>query len=629
MKFPWSNLFPGLMLAACLAVAAGPALGQVSLPVGTLAQDGPATPEQISLLLPVTGSLSQTATATVRYRQSGASSWTTGHPLYRIRPDLSETPAIGSVPDAFAWPIIDLIPGTSYDIEVTVTSSGQSVVKTLSTATRALPALAGAPNKTASSAGTIASQFATLSPGDVLEIADGNYTVSGLELNTGGTSARPIYIRGHSRAGTILHATSGAVLRMRNASYVVLENLTLQGSATDSGTAGSSWGVELAENAGTPYNQTQLTFRNLTVVGVDRGISAYTTGYASFSQMLVYDSTLIGNNTWTGDRDGNGTLDIDSNDTWNDDGIMLAGGGNCAFNNTLKGFGDTFAFATHNAVTYDTHVYRNDVQMGGDDLAEVDESQRNIAFYDNRSRNTMTVVSLDPLYGGPLLVARNIVINTGRTPFKWNSANSGQFIYNNTIVRTTGKYMFEGQTTAEAGWYQPNNGDQRSYGYRNNLLVYRGSGTQTIRLDNTGHDPVDFTHNSWYPDRTYQWNQGTFANLAGIYAGLPATTPVFSGSSKRHEQDNITTSNPWITTIALGSDYHTEVTAGYEPALAAGTTPKNSGAVIANVTDGYSGSSPDRGAVIAGRPSVQYGDRIGTGGTGTALPTPPTNLRAQ
>src|SRR5207249_5416083 len=75
-----------------------------TLPLGALVQDGPATPEQISLLLPVTGSLPQTATASVRYKPSSTSSWITGHPLYRIQPLYSETPAVGSVPDAFAWP---------------------------------------------------------------------------------------------------------------------------------------------------------------------------------------------------------------------------------------------------------------------------------------------------------------------------------------------------------------------------------------------------------------------------------------------------------------------------------------------------------------------------------------------
>ena len=49
-----------------------------TLPLGTLAHDGPATPEQISLVLPVTNTAAlpaDTATATVRYRPAGTPDW--------------------------------------------------------------------------------------------------------------------------------------------------------------------------------------------------------------------------------------------------------------------------------------------------------------------------------------------------------------------------------------------------------------------------------------------------------------------------------------------------------------------------------------------------------------------------
>jgi len=339
--------------------------------------------------------------------------------------------------------------------------------------------------------------------------------------------------------------------------------------------------------------------RNITMNGVDSAILAN----AEIAEFLAYDNTFNGNNTWT-------PALIDTNATWNDDAIRIPGFGNCVFNNTIKGFGDSMSFAQHFTAVVGVHFYRNDVLLGGDDGVEVDEAHRNITFYDNRLRNTMSFVSLDPLFGGPFVVARNISINTGRTPFKWNSANAGQFIYNNTMVRTTGRFLaVDNAPTAEAGWYQPGNGDQRAYGYRNNILVYRGAGTQTIRLDNSGHNPVDFTHNSWFPNLVFQWPQGNFPNLAAAFNGLSATTPVFSGSTKRHAFDNISESDPWITPITLGPNYHTEVTVSYTPVLRSGTAPKNSGVEIPNITDGFFGGAPDRGAIIEGRPIPQYGDR--------------------
>ena len=182
----------------------------------------------------------------------------------------------------------------------------------------------------------------------------------------------------------------------------------------------------------------------LSMTGVDIGIKSYN----EINGILIYNNTLIGNNTWNQDLyayngggapgAGDGIPDIDQNLFWNDDGICAAGHGNVAFNNTLSGFGDAFAFAWQdNTTAIGVHFYRNEVRNSGDDLLEADYGRRNVSFYDNRSHNSMTALSLDPIKGGPLLYARNIVINAGRTPFKWNSANSGQFVLDNTIVRTS------------------------------------------------------------------------------------------------------------------------------------------------------------------------------------------------
>src|SRR5687768_10486782 len=118
---------------------------------GDLEHDGPATPEQISLVMDATG-LSSSATATCRYRTTaGPGDWVTGHPLYRVQPTFSGTPAVGTVDDVFAWPIIDLEPGTEYEVEVTVTDGAASDIKTLTHTTRSLPAASGAANKTITS----------------------------------------------------------------------------------------------------------------------------------------------------------------------------------------------------------------------------------------------------------------------------------------------------------------------------------------------------------------------------------------------------------------------------------------------------------------------------------------------
>lgn len=594
----------GIALATWISLAAvANSMAADRLPLGELVHDGPATPEQISLYLPITGSLPEAAAATVKYREKGSHGWLQAHPLHRIRPHFSVTPAVGEVPDAFAWPIIDLQPGKTYEVEVTVSSGAIADTKKAAFATRTIPAPAPAATVTlasGTSAAEIQSALDKLKPGDVLQLQDGEYRVDNLQLNRSGTVSNPIYIRGESRAGVQLVDTSGKILQIGDASHVVVENMTLRGSHKDSHWDADSRGVFFRDD--TP-GQAGVTIRNLTMTGVDMGVVAP----REVSGCLVYDNTLVGNNTWTPEF-------IQSNTGWNDDGIRLPGSGNAAFNNSLSGFGDALAYASHSDTgaltqTIGVHYYRNDLRNSVDDLAEIDDGHRNLTLYDNRSHNSMTFMSIDPLYGGPFVAARNTAVNVGRSPYKWTSPNTGHFIYNNTVVRTTGRNWVRGKKKSEVAWLQHRNGRQRVYGYRNNILIYRGVSNATLVLNNRGHQTLDFTHNSWYPDGLFAWGKHRYFNLMDAQRSVAETQPVFSGITVRHEFDNISEPNPWPVQVTLGTDYRSEITDTYTLELAAGTQPKNSGAVIPNITDGFSGSAPDRGGVIDGRQIPHYGDR--------------------
>ena len=83
----------------------------------------------------------------------------------------------------------------------------------------------------------------SLSPGDVLELASGTYDVgSSLGLDVSGTAQAPITIRGEDRDNVILSG-SGTIIQVLRASHVILEDLTLQGTGTDSGGSATSKGV--------------------------------------------------------------------------------------------------------------------------------------------------------------------------------------------------------------------------------------------------------------------------------------------------------------------------------------------------------------------------------------------------
>ena len=122
----------GVFIAAFACNAEG-----ADIPLGELTHDGPATPEQISMYMPVKGELDTGAKAAVRFREtSEEDAWKEAHPLHRIRP---KNTAGRSVSDAFAGVITGLKPGVSYTVEVTVTLGEDKQVKNLTAVTRPLP----------------------------------------------------------------------------------------------------------------------------------------------------------------------------------------------------------------------------------------------------------------------------------------------------------------------------------------------------------------------------------------------------------------------------------------------------------------------------------------------------------
>lgn len=549
-----------------------------------------ATPEQIGLHIPIDDSLSTYDEATVRYRKQGGSTWREAHPLVHIRPSwITDNPAPPETPvEAFAGTIFGLEPGTTYEVAITLEerdTADETIFRRI-LSTRALPPPASEPTVTASPQDDLQSKINGLKPGDILQLQEGTHEVDGLTVGVSGTENEPIYIRGASREQTIIEDSSGRVIRTDNTAHLVVEHLTIRGSGSDSGTSASSRGISLDGGEGSQF----ITVRGVDIVGVDMGIVAS----GPLRSTLVYNNVLRGNNEWNEEFVGQ--------KSWNDDGIRLPGSGNCAFENTLDGFGDSFA-VQNGEVSTAVHFYRNDVNASGDDAFEGDYSTRNVSFYDNYITNTARVLSLDPLWGGPLYDFRNIVINTAAGPPKFNSTGSGFLVYNNTYVRTEG--------ITDWAYVQYAKGPLRNFSYRNNVLIYRGPSDNLLAFEPSGIDPVDWTHNAWYPDGSVWWTNsgGTFGSIDEARQGLPETTPAFGQSTARHKDDVIATSSPFTdqTDPSLGNDYTTEVRHDAPPTPADSSAIRNAGTPIPNITDGYDGPAPDMGAVIRGRPTLDHG----------------------
>jgi len=551
-----------------------PTLTRTGRPISLVAQTSPVTlaydaqtPHQISIAAPHARTLAEGSTAQVYYRVTGSGSWIDGGYLYRTRTSQ------GSAANTFAGWVVDLQPGTTYDVRLDVTEPGVGSWQITGTrATRALPAEGAAQTKSATTA-NFASVMAGAVAGDVIVLAAGTYTLSGFVWTSPGTSGSPVVIRGSGIGSTILVDSTGYVLTLTG-SYYTFEDLTIRGSQTDSGTAASSLGVRVSNGS------TNVTLRRVRIEGCDKGISAediYTQG------LLVYDCQFAGNNTWAM------TEGPPQNQTWNDTGIQMPGFGNCVWNCTFAAHGDTVKLGHDGAwgASRACYMSRCWVKYAGDDgLIEFDEADGNCAAYDNRLGGSATGASFDGIGSGPVGVFRNVLVNQTRMALKFTSTARGVRIYSNTWVATARA------ATWDYGFYAANN-TIYDFDYRNNVLAYRGAGAlvsfNTVLVGSTLTD-----YNAWYPDgRSIYFGSGS-----GTWTGL---TSAKANLAPRMAHDVIVASDPFVAPITLGADYTTQYSGHLDARIASGSAARNAGVAIAGVTDGFSGAAPDMGADIAGR----------------------------
>lgn len=616
-----------------LSIEGGTSSGDVACgesPTSSLIQVSE-TPEQIAVYSDAS-SFDASAYATLEYKLTSASTWRQGHPLYRVRP--------GTADDAFAGCIFDLQPGQLYDVRVTFTDGSGSVQEQAQFSTRRLPADVSSQSATTtvSSLSDFETAINNANPGDVIELSDGTYSLSStISINgISGTAANPIYIRGESKAGTIINRSSaGRVFSIAGNSYcehLVFENMTMDaGYAPEAGSNGGSGTDSIKIGQVAPLIEPEyISFRNLVISGSPMGIKpSGGTGGNLINNILVYNCTMTGTKSW-----------IDANiASSGSDGVRLAGKGNCVWNNTMEGYGDSIAFAHSNDEAVGTlecnYAYRNYLRNSHDNVIELDHAQRLHAFYDNYCENLNTGPSQSDNattnHYGPSYVFRNIFVNIARRLLKANSGGiggepawQGWHWYNNTCVRAKGD---PGSVSENTGYAQSGGTRNNRFAFRNNIFISRETSGKlwNQRLTDGRDSPhyFDTTHNAWYQtDREIEWQNSArvgFANVNDAIAGSPIAFgsdshnvlyPAGSGlvaSTRFHEHDAVSEYNPFTNTLTLGADTLTEVTGMTTLEIDAASNLKNAGTPIPGITDGYSGAAPDIGAIIEGRGAPNWG----------------------
>lgn len=549
------------LLTALLLVQNATTPGTVTTPYPTF--------ENLAVEWAIAGDADLDGVVTTKYRVQGTTTWKNGMPLKRVP---AGSNAGKTWTNKHSGSLFDLAPGTTYEIELTLTDpDGGSTVTVVTVATRAVPAAASNATVIAVTPSNFATAIANANPGEILLLEPGTYP--GFTFYRNGTASQPIVIRGGTFNGDV---------RFDGRSYVFLENATVNGMVKFNTATG-------------------IVVRNCTInAGSLGGVIAYTPDgvTAGATMCTIEDNVILGPYPFE-------EAYLGANGATSAEGIEMTGPGNVIRYNRVRGFRDCISFleggGAVNQICND--VYGNDIENGCDDGVEADYAMGNCRIYRNRLTNCYVGLSSQPSCGGPTYFLRNEMYNCIYSPFKLHNGSVGDVAYHNTVVKCGDAFaVYSGATWSRAV-------------FRNNLFL-GGAGGGTYGGYSNGNGDVA---NLGAADATCSFNYDGYGSIGtGTFDGNIGGT---SFSSLAQLKSSTTETNAVQVTMSI---FAASVAFPNPPLperpkadlrLASGSAAVDLGIPIANVNDGYSGSAPDLGAHEYGSPLPTYGPRTGGGGS--------------
>ena len=562
---------------------------------------GKLTPERPTLIClgfkwSISGDANRNASCAVAYRKKGVARWTDFFPGLRLGGEV--TGSGYTTPHMFAGSVLDLKPGTAYEIKLTVTDpdgvEGRAE-RVLSLQTRSEPRPFAAGRKLHVYAkehkgarqqpafGDIQSAYDQSKPGDTILVHAGNHHKD-LIINRKATPDRPITIRGAGDGEARIQGQGNDIVNLDGSAHHIFEDLTLYD----------------ADHAFLARGETiGFTARRCKIVQCKRAFFAISNRNKDF---LVTDCDMTGpvgdwhpriagksQGVWLGGQ-GHVVQFCRIAKYW--DGLSITGGvdkdpgrRNCAID-----------------------FYNNRLAEFRDDAIEMDYGVHNIRVFRNLIRNTFMGISTQPLQGGPGYIFRNVVYATTRSPLKLNQKPAGLFIFHNTLIGGRGAGSLS-------------KGFQNSL-VHNNLFVGKqgewtiAGGTSTVSTD------VDFNGHRFYPhprkpkrgwrihwSRCHPWfkpagagisSEGTARDLAGFARITP-------GRLERHgitvDYDAFVKCPP----PSPAENQHDE--SPIDLRLRTGSRAMDMGKPLPYFSDGSTGKAPDLGAYELGAAVPHYGPR--------------------
>ena len=256
---------------------------------------------------------------------------------------------------------------------------------------------------------TLASLADKAQPGDILNLAPGNYGPFAVKRD--GAPGKPIVFR--SRNGEAVFPR----FFMNNRKYVHLEGATVNGAVDLLG----------GENLVVRHCIDQLAFWR------------HCRPAAGGQELLYCRQRGDGSDALGPQPYGRGGAP--GYETCKGEGIMLTGPGNVICHNRVKGYRDCISFMEDQSAGEQVciDVYNNDIYVGLDDAIEADFAMGNCRILRNRITNCFMGLSSQPGLGGPTYFIRNVMYNITNSPFKIARRSVGDVILHNTMREGRGR----------------------------------------------------------------------------------------------------------------------------------------------------------------------------------------------
>ncbi len=630
-------------LAAILLTAAAPADNRTDA-LAPIVE--PPTLIALGFEWPILGDANRNATVALAYRKAGETAWKEGLPLLRIGGEEIRSGASFNIvtPHMFAGSVFDLTPDTAYQVRLTLTDPDgvrgkREHIFTAKTRAEPRPAAGGATyhvyprdwtgpklepnfnsllaayNTGANGADFVNSFVPRVKAGDTILIhrglykdnrrqyAGGNSTLfdGTMYLTADGTAEKPIVIKGAGDGEVIFDGDGAAVLfDLSAADHNYFEGITVRN-------------VDTAFMLGRKrmLGSVGFTLKRSKLENIGRGVF---TDFGGAQNFYIADNVFVGRNDpghlmgWIG-RTWQGRPGFPQ-PLLSEYAVKVYGSGHVIAHNRLANFHDGIDHATYgnpddwpktprNRMPVALDIYNNDITNVDDNCIEADASMHNARILRNRCFNhAHRALSTQPALGGPIYFVRNIVYHAPEGgALKLTAGSAGVLIYNNTFLSEVVPM-----------------GTVSNVHFRNNLVLGQNAsiggqaagpaaGPEILAVDTaTAYSSSDY--NGLRPNpgapSAFAWRGAKFPTLAAYADAIG--------------QDKHSVLIDWNVFEKASAPDRADPTKLYRAAdfdfrLRAGSAPIDKGIALPGVTDGFTGSAPDLGALENGQPPPVYGPR--------------------